>query len=112
MSRKSVSLFAAAAIAAALMAPAAAAQTAEPRSITVYYGDLNLSRADGINTLTGRLDRALDKVCGSTRDYANSMRIMITRCRTKALTDAIAEIDTPLLTEIYTPKKLMMLASR
>ena len=61
MSRKSVSLFAAAAIAAALMAPAAAAQTAEPRSITVYYGDLNLSRADGINTLTGRLDRALDK---------------------------------------------------
>lgn len=112
MSRKSVSLFAAAAIAAALMAPAVAAQTAEPRSIIVYYGDLNLSRADGINTLTGRLDRALDKACGSTREYANSMRIMITRCRTKALTDAIAEIDTPLLTEIYTPKKLMMLASR
>lgn len=112
MSRKSVSLFAAAAVAAALMAPAAAAQSAEPRSITVYYGDLDLSRAEGVNTLTGRLDRALDKVCGSTREYATSMRIMIARCRTTALTNAIADIDMPLLTEVYTPKKVMMLASR
>lgn len=118
MSRKFASLFAAIAIAAASIGPAAAQQPimslVEPGalSIPVAYGDLDLSRVDHVKTMTVRIERALHAVCGSSRHSANAVRVMITKCRKKALTNAIAELDAPLLTAFYNPKVAMQLASR
>lgn len=118
MSRKFTSLLAAVAIVAASIGPAAAQQATpsanEPGalSIPVAYSDLDLTRAGDVTIMTKRIEKALKAVCGSSRHSANAMRVMITKCRAKALTNAIAEIDAPLLTAMYLPKKATLLASR
>ncbi len=45
----------------AIATPAAA----EDVSVTVYYGDLNLSNDRGMKTLKNRVDGAIRQVCGS-----------------------------------------------
>ncbi len=118
MSRKFASLFVAVAIAAASVGPAFAQEAykskAEPGalSIRVAYTDLDLTRAEDVKRMSIRIDMALKAVCGSTRGSATAVRTMITKCRTKALTNAIADINEPLLTALYSPDKVMTLASR
>ncbi|MGB7904813.1 MAG: UrcA family protein [Steroidobacteraceae bacterium] len=62
-----------------------------PRRV-VNYGDLNLSRPEGINTLEARIRRAVDSVCEPSGDKRLS-RIHVEReCRDAALADAMAQV--------------------
>ncbi len=102
MTRKFVSLFAAVAIAIASIGGA----SAQPRQITstvvVSYADLDLSRIEGVKTLSMRLGRAVDKVCGRKSDTAlTTLRRHIATCRTESMNRAVASIDAPLLTAYY-----------
>lgn len=118
MSRKFAPLFAAVVVAASAIGPATAQQAnrsaTEPGalSIPVAYGDIDLTHAAGVAEMSVRIEKALKAVCGSSRQSANAVRVMITKCRTKALTNAIAEINAPLLTALYDPAKVTLLASR
>lgn len=118
MSAKFASLFAAAALAFASIDPAVAQDAyrsvTEPGalSIPVAYGDLDLTRVEGVKVMTVRIEKALKAVCGNSRHSANAIRVMITKCRTKALTEAVATINEPLLTAYYNRDAVTLLASR
>lgn len=118
MFRKLATLLAAVAIAATSLGPAAAQEATrsltEPGalSIPVAYGDLDLSRVEGVKVMTVRIEKALKAVCGNSRHSANAIRLMISKCRKKALTDAVATINAPLLTAHYGPEAVTLLASR
>lgn len=62
-----------------------------PRSV-VRYGDLNLSRPEGMNTLETRIRRAVDTVCERSGGKGLS-RVRLERdCRDAALADAMAQV--------------------
>lgn len=118
MSRKLASLFAAVAIATASVGPAVAQDATRSitvpgaLSIPVAYGDLDLSRVEGVKVMSVRIEKALKAVCGNSRHSANAIRVMISKCRRKALTDAVAEINAPLLSAYYDKAATTLLASR
>ena len=73
----------------------------------VFYGDLDLSQPAGVQKLWGRLNQAARKVCAS---YTASVRRDFERrhaeCISKAVSDAVSDIDNPALTAHYTAKQL------
>ncbi len=100
MSRKYAALFAAIAIAAT--APASAEQRVRINKVAVPYGDLDLTRVEGVKTLTFRLNRAVDQVCGRGATSASmSIRRQVQACREQAIDVAVASINAPLLTALY-----------
>jgi UrcA family protein len=100
MSRKLISLFAAVVIVGAAIVPASADTPAQ--SVRVSYADLDLTRVEGVTTLTVRLEKAIDKVCGriDASRPLNTYRTVKT-CRIDAMNKAIASIDAPLLTKQF-----------
>jgi UrcA family protein len=62
-----------------------------PRKV-VNYGDLNLSRPEGINTLEARIRRAVDSVCEQSGDKGLSRVHVERECRDAALADAMAQV--------------------
>jgi UrcA family protein len=62
-----------------------------PRRV-VNYGDLNLSRPEGINTLEARIRRAVDSVCEQSGDMGLRRVRMERECRDSALADAMAQV--------------------
>lgn len=62
-----------------------------PRKV-VNYGDLNLSRPEGINTLEARIRRAVDSVCEPSGDKGLSRVHVERECRDTALADAMAQV--------------------
>jgi UrcA family protein len=63
-----------------------------PRRV-VNYGDLDLSRSAGINTLEARIRRAVDSVCEQSGDKSLS-RVRVEReCRDAALANAMAQVN-------------------
>lgn len=64
--------------------PASAIAGAEARSETVSYGDLNLATPAGIEALDRRLDRAVERVCGSNSSRTLQVRRDIERCEADA----------------------------
>lgn len=73
---------------------------AEPASVKVYYGDLNLQSYSGANTLYTRLRSAVRRVC----PY-DSRQLFLNRgtqtCRRETLAWAVKQLDVPFLTEIH-----------
>jgi UrcA family protein len=63
-----------------------------PRKV-VNYGDLNLSRSEGINTLEARIRRAVDSVCEQSGDKGLSRVHVERQCRDAALADAMAQMN-------------------
>lgn len=59
----------------------------------VNYGDLNLSRPEGINTLEARIRRAVDSVCEPSGDKDLSRVHVERECRDAALADAMAQVN-------------------
>ena len=101
MSRTIASLAAAIAIGAGCLAPASA-DTPDRISTPVSYGDLDLTRVEGIKTLTIRLTKAIDAVCGRPHDTASqTIARKIRACRTEAMENAVASINAPLLTALH-----------
>jgi UrcA family protein len=91
MSRTILTIIAFAAI---LTSPLAAqAQTrAEQISTRVFYGDLDLSKPAGLQTLRGRLKAASLQVCGDARGALRVARIDPAQCSQNAIAGALAAI--------------------
>lgn len=104
MIRTFASLIAAVAIAGAMVAPASAERITQTTSISVSYADLDLNRVEGVITLSKRLERAADRVCGKIqRGMTYRMQREVTSCREASVAKAVAAIDAPLLTAFYAP---------
>ena len=81
--------------------PAVAAD--EPRSTTVSYRDLNLSTIEGATALYQRLRQAATSVCderGTGLDRYQAWQA----CYRAAIADAVAKVNSPLLTSVYSGK--------
>ena len=103
MFRKLSSAFIVLAIAAAAIAPASAGPGKDTSSMRVSYADLDLSRIEGIHTLIARIERALNQTCGRAEVSASlSVRRSIWACQKQGMDAAVASIDAPLLTAVYT----------
>lgn len=88
-------LIIAATLSAVLLPQAAAAQSAsQPDGVRVSYADLDLSRAEGRATLSGRISRATARVCGRSDAWNPVHRMIVTQCRATARRDAQAQVDT------------------
>lgn len=93
-----VSLACLAVLGAAALASAdsvSAAQSAE-RSVTIGYGDLDLSTRSGADALYARLSGAARLVCGDAGRTLTEQRAW-EACYTQALGDAVARVDSPLV---------------
>ncbi|MBY0563528.1 MAG: UrcA family protein [Hyphomonadaceae bacterium] len=97
-------------VAAALLATPvmAGAASAEPRQRTVDYSDLDLSDARDAATLIERLDRASRAVCGGNPrndpNYRASRHFVIEafeECRAYAMSQAMAEFESPAVQHAY-----------
>ena len=89
------------------------AQAEEVRRVEVSYGDLDLARADHANALYWRIQHAAHDVC-EVNTAPGSRAVLIERkCVTKAVDEAIQNVDNPNLTAIYLAKagKHAMVAS-
>jgi UrcA family protein len=73
------------------------------RSITVKYGDLNLSNPQGANTLYSRIVGAAHEVCDLPFEGL-SFRAEAQACREKAIADAVMKVGHPELTAVYNAK--------
>ena len=72
------------------------------QQMVVPYDDLNLSRPAGAEVLLGRLHRAANSVCGGTPDIRDlGAQEYYRGCFDNAMKGAIAQIDSPLVAELY-----------
>ena len=65
---------------------------AEQTSIKVFYGDLDLSKPAGLQTLRGRLKAASLQVCGDSHGALRVGTINPTQCAEDAIAHALAAI--------------------
>jgi UrcA family protein len=94
-----VSLACLAVLAAAALAgagSASAAQSTQSSSVTISYGDLDLSTTSGAHALYARLSGAARVVCGDSGRSLVEQRAW-QHCYSHALSDAVERIDSPLL---------------
>jgi UrcA family protein len=86
-------VFAAAALAATAVLPAAALAGApeQPRQASVFYGDLDLSKPAGGSTFKARLKGAAARVCRND-DQALSARLSARACRHQAVETATSAL--------------------
>jgi len=87
-------LFAALIFTALFAAPlsAVAQMRAEQTSIEVFYGDLDLSKPAGMQTLRGRLKAASLQVCGDSRGALRVSHNDPAQCTQDAVTNALTAI--------------------
>ncbi|HEX7236982.1 MAG TPA: UrcA family protein [Gammaproteobacteria bacterium] len=68
---------------------------------TVHYGDLDLKTRQGADQLYSRINMAAMRVCQDiTEPYVRLTRTY-TNCRHEAVSDAVREVNTPLVTQAY-----------
>ena len=80
--------------------PAPAADPGGPRTETVNYRDLNLSTIEGATALYQRIRHAANSVCDEPG--AGVARYQAWRsCYQAAIADAVAKVNSPLLTSVY-----------
>ena len=73
------------------------------RQLTVKYGDLNITNADGARQLYKRIATAAWKVCAPP-DSSLSFMSETDRCVHKAITDAVKAVNQPALYAAYNEK--------
>ena len=91
------------AVASALTMPAAADPTDGP-SITVKYGDLNLSSTQGAESAFSRIRKAAYAVCDGFRGSDLSSREKLHDCVVESMGGAIAKVNNDNLNQIYSAK--------
>ncbi len=87
-------------IACLLGAAQAVAAPAETRSETVSYRDLDLSTIEGATALYQRLKSAARHVCDEPGTYPYALQEWRS-CYNAAIADAVAKVNSPLLTALY-----------
>ena len=78
-------------------------------SVTVSFRDLDLSTPEGANTLYRRIRTAAQKVCGYAGADVLSQNIS-RACYRNAIADAVAKVNSPLLTAVHTGRPTPMTA--
>jgi UrcA family protein len=73
----------------------------------VYYGDLDLDSKAGVTALQARLARAARQVCGGYERVRLEEASWQKQCREKAIADAVAAVNEPLLTQHYSKRVLL-----
>ena len=78
------------------------------KDVAVRYGDLNLSRELGARTMLTRIEHAATTACGDSpyfRDPQSPAFFYLMndykRCRAEAVAKAVAQLGSPLVTQIY-----------
>lgn len=73
----------------------------DPPSVIVHFGDLDLTRTDGVATLYSRLKHAAETVCTAEdgRDLESMRRY--SDCWRSALNRAVFKVDQPMLIAYY-----------
>jgi UrcA family protein len=79
---------------AALLASPVQAQSTET-SVKVFYGDLDLSKPAGMQTLQRRLRAASSQVCGDSRGALRVNANDPARCAQDAVANALAAVTKP-----------------
>jgi len=80
------------------------ARAAEPaRSVTVAYGDLNLTSAAGTDALYARIVSAARAVCGAGEVDIRNLQAFAAEqaCESSAITQAVQAVHNPALAALY-----------
>ena len=89
----------------ALLATAEAADVAgDTPQVVVRYADLTLSRQADVATLYRRIERAANRVCDAPEPRDLARAAAAKPCIARAVADAVAQINSPLLTGLYATK--------
>lgn len=89
-------------LAAAILVPAAAAQSPRPSSIEVSHADLDLSARAGAETLLRRIRSAAMKVCGERPSPRHiSAKFRHAACTSGAMKSAVKVLDVPTVTALF-----------
>jgi UrcA family protein len=89
----------------ALASAASATSARERRSVTVFYGDLNLSNPVGVKRLYLRIRRAAFEVCEAPTGLTPpSLKQAARRCVNEAIDGAVRSIDNGTLTALHQDK--------
>ena len=100
-------------IAAAALAPAALAQTpAEPASVRVAYGDLNMSTVDGGEILLRRIQSAAKKACATSIERSPLQPAALTNCRRDTVEHTVRQMSITTLTAAWGKSPATTLAAR
>jgi UrcA family protein len=94
-----IALICALALAAPALAHAAGLADEQAPSITVRYGDLDLSRQQDAKTLLARIDDAAMQSCGAAA-FSDPLQYTVVRrsaCRSETIARAVAQIGAPAL---------------
>ena len=89
------------ALAAGGAAVCTAADTTDGLRTIVKYGDLNISNPQGANSLYTRIRAAADEVCRPYNRRELTYRKPFSDCVHKAITDAVATVNEPVLFSVY-----------
>ena len=85
------------------VANTARADQAVPHKV-VHFKGLNLSSSEGAALLYGRIKDAAREVCGERDRFILSQSHAIKICMNDAVSRAVAEINSPVLTSLYQAK--------
>lgn len=81
-----------------------AAADSPPLQVTVKFVDLDITRSQGATVLFGRIRAAAESVC-SPFDRGDPLENMeFAACVKKSIADAVATVDAPALTAVYSAK--------
>jgi UrcA family protein len=92
------------ALAALSLSGLAAAGSQDVNSVVVRYDDLNLASKSGIATLHKRIRNAARSVCSPLETRILGLRDAYDACVEAALTDSIAAVGNPNLTQFHASK--------
>jgi UrcA family protein len=85
----------------AAFATPAAATDDEPLAITVSFGDLNLSNEAGRNSLRGRLNSAIERVCGEYDRRSVQQAQHVLACRDQVRREVDSQVSAITNDRIY-----------
>ena len=85
--------------------PAGAAGLEPPLSVTVKYGDLDVSRPQGATALYGRIRAAAEKVCSPVEAGGVAAKMRFNGCIDKAISDAVTKVHQPELSAFDNAKR-------
>ena len=88
-------------IALAVVSGPASFADADPPSVKVHYGDLDLAREDGVQALYSRLRVAARRVCEVGVRLDLVLQAQSRRCADKALSNAVVTLGNPQVSALH-----------
>jgi len=79
----------------------ALADLAAPKSVAVRYGDLDLSRPDGVAALYSRIRAASRQVCAAAEGRGVARQAAWNTCRREALDRAVASLGSDAVARVH-----------